>query len=254
MTIYKWLVVIFTIILLSYPVSAVNWQCKNEPQMQLYTSFTYNGYTVRYDEIAESSSYTGYYIDPIYIINPPNSEFKNIYDPNSLTYYPEFQQYTPWIPILQPSFNITTLYIFGDRSTHVYFCVDIDAPFPETPTPTPTYTPTPNPTIIGTVPIPDNNSNEIATKTNEWGNVTSYDSGNGSISDITNRTISNGTGLIQNISGQLKDITSTTNTTSIKNTFGILISAGALDILPDEIWKLLVLTVVLVLTLFIMDR
>lgn len=206
--------------------------------------------------------------DLIDITPPSGTVYFHLTYPNG-TYHVSLYQTTPLNP--NPVLRATTndfLYIAPLPTTTQPLPTDT------TPSPTPTVTSIPTTTPTVTVPspttiitpiptttsglisptynIPPNNSTtgEIYNKTSEWGNITNYGKGNGSISDWGNLSLRNITSRINTITGIVKGF----NFSSHSTTFGTLISAGVLNIIPDDIWQLFVVIIVLAVVLMIFGR
>lgn len=149
-----------------------------------------------------------------------------------------------------------------------------------TPNPTPTNTPIPNPsptpnqsptpiitqapviTPNTTIPLPDyknppsdNNisTGEVGNETKDWKNITSDNNGSGSIESWSGSTINNVTSGIRDINSIISN-RSGINTTGISHTSNVIISAGILNVIPDELWAMCVLIIALSLILNVYNR
>lgn len=122
------------------------------------------------------------------------------------------------------------------------------------PTTTPTTTPTSTATPIGTytgLPDPDYNTEpnitgDIYNKTKVWDNTTD------SLGNESSSKIKSATSSVRTITGLLHN--TTVDNVEYRSTALTLISSGVLDIIPDSMWRLLVLVVLLAIVLLIMRR
>jgi len=141
----------------------------------------------------------------------------------------------------------------------IYLRIDGQFDTPPTPTPTPTGVPTPTPTPT---PIPTNtpypiatlkplpNNTEVENLTSNWTNIYTNNSGNGSIESWSNTT--GITNTVNTITAYIKELNA--NNTIVRTTGYKLITSGTLDILPDEIWIILMTGVILSIVVLIMNK